>query len=72
MRKSLIGRGAFALAVAGALGFGASQALAGPAKSPPPGCDKFECIDYCAQSNQKGTCVLGSDGYYFCRCSPLP
>jgi hypothetical protein len=68
MTRSLIGRGAFALVVAGSLGFGVTQAFAEPAAKRPPGCDKFQCIDWCAQSAQKGVCVLGSDGYYFCRC----
>lgn len=66
-----MGRGALALAMLGALGFGAAQAVAEPARKLPPGCDKFECIDWCAQYGKKGVCVLGSDGYYYCQCNTL-
>lgn len=65
---SWLGRGVFALAVAGGLGFGATQAFAGPATSRALYCEKFECIDYCAESGQKGVCVLYDDGYYYCEC----
>lgn len=68
MNKYLIGRGAIALAVAGVLGFGATQALAAPAVSRPLGCDKYECIDYCSQTGQKGTCAPYGDGWYYCKC----
>ena len=63
-----IARGVLAAAVTGSLGFGAAQAFAAPAGKAPPGCDKFECIDWCAQNGKKGVCVAGDDGYYFCQC----
>ena len=68
MTRSIIMRGAFAVAVAGALGFGATQAVAGPAASSLPGCDKYECIDYCARTFQKGVCNPVGDGTYRCEC----
>lgn len=67
MQKNRIGRGAFAAAVAGMLGFGAVQAFAVPAAERPPYCEKYECISYCAERGLKGICML-EDGYYRCRC----
>lgn len=69
MWKNRIGRGAFVAAVAGVLGFGAVQAFVTPAVAAPPGCDKYECIDYCAtEFQQHGACMPVGDGYYYCQC----
>jgi hypothetical protein len=68
MRKHRIARAVFSAMFVGALGFGAAHALARPAVSAPPGCDKFECIEWCAQYGKKGVCVSGGDGYYYCQC----
>ncbi|HEV2146672.1 MAG TPA: hypothetical protein VGR37_04580 [Longimicrobiaceae bacterium] len=71
MKKSWsgIGRGAFGLTVVGALGFGAQQAFAGQAAKRTPGCDKYECIDYCAtEFRQHGACMPTGDGWYYCQC----
>lgn len=71
MRKSLMGHGAFALAVAGALGFGATQALAHgtPAARAVSYCDKEECLNYCIETEGvSGRCGYDESGNFVCIC----
>jgi hypothetical protein len=65
MRKKGITRVAFALAVAGALGFGGSQAFAGPAPSNGGrACNSSECALFCYEGGAAyGWCSGGE-----CRC----
>ena len=71
MRTSLIGRGAFALAVAGALGFGATQAVAygAPAPAAVNYCNSHECRDYCIEmEGTTGRCGYDQWGNFVCIC----
>jgi hypothetical protein len=57
--KSLI-RGAFALAVAGALSLGATQAFADPAPATAGTCDNSWCVPFCYENGAAyGWCVGG-------------
>ncbi|HEX8244758.1 MAG TPA: hypothetical protein VF541_14725 [Longimicrobium sp.] len=62
---TMLRRGAFAAMVAAALGFGAAQAVAAPARAGAGfrGCSQASCDNKCAQTGQAGFC----DGRG-CRC----
>lgn len=66
-RLGTIGRGMFGVGVLCALGAGASQALAGPARAAsPPVCNEVECNAGCqAQGYMGGHCELGR----YCMCT---
>ena len=68
-----IGRALFGAAVLAALGFGTSQALAGPPRGPAPSarwCDPIYCDEWCqSQGYMFGRCRLGVGP---CICEPSP
>jgi hypothetical protein len=71
MRKSLIGRGTFTLAVVVALGFGATQAFANGASASRTVsyCNKYECLDYCIEmEGVPGRCGYDQWGNFVCIC----
>lgn len=70
-------RSAFGALVAGALGFGTTQALASPAMAPVPfGCQEWqqaECTDWCRSMHPHhlsvtGRCSSSGGSYYSCTC----
>jgi len=66
-RRKLPGATLFVAAFAGALGFGASQAVAKPETATARACDSFQCARQCARipgQTAGGSCVNGE-----CVCS---
>jgi hypothetical protein len=67
-------RGIFATLVVGALGFGATQALASPTRPAFDGCTEQQeqaCVDSCKRSwgpLATGSCVPFGEEYYLCEC----
>ncbi|HEV2733369.1 MAG TPA: hypothetical protein VGV85_00975, partial [Longimicrobiaceae bacterium] len=68
------GRGIFAAALLGALGFGTSQALASPAEGAAAKRSCFtECYNYCLARYGEGVqyqCVRTTTAQYVCQCYP--
>jgi hypothetical protein len=58
--KRKLGRIAFSAAIAAALGFGATEAFAGPteaARAAPPACNPTDCNNYClSMGSVSGEC----------------
>ena len=69
-----LARGIFGALVVGALGFGATQALASPAQPAFDGCTEQQeqaCVDSCKRSwgpLATGSCVPFGEEYYLCEC----
>lgn len=70
-------QGAFGALVVGALGFGATQALASPATTEAASCtrqDQAVCLDYCFETYGPGyraRCYKEWTGHVDCECYPF-